>query len=900
MPRTLSLDEFDAPYSTPQGLPDPGADMPGGQPRTLSLDQFDAQEAAPSTAPEDAAVGEAIGKAFDDLYANAIEMPARNIAQGYLASASGMYSLGANAMMLINRAGDYLTEKTGVGAMSRDTAFGKAEQWLRRTAQQVAPDAESLDDSTIAKIYQGLGSAPAAIAQYATGTRYLGPVAGFAAVDALHAADQGAEAAAWAGAKGAMLGGAFKAAGPLKRPSRAGALAVIGGTQAAAEGGDVSDVVAGATTLGILGATGPRGRVGIRDLYAKPRKLTIDEFDQRQFTEYAIREPGGVPTGPGRPAERAEPFERRTLTVEQFDAREVAGPTEKLSGASIRTRNGEVFEGRTHDDAIAAGAKAKGKTFDEFFNEHIDAPNPAEQGFVTNTGRFISPMEAKEIASREGQERPEQLEKLGIPAPEKGLLAQGVEFAARTEDVPPPPKSPGAPVPVSTPAPVGTQKVITTRGSEIDVRYELVEADSLIVSHRDDLSKNPAYPQEIQPRQRERAASAQQIAKMAAQLRPELLGVSPKAGGGAPIVGSDGVVESGNGRVLAVRRAYSQGLPGGQKYREWLASQGYDQAAGMREPMLIRRRLTEMTMEQRARFAREANTGTTLGMSSAEQAAADAADMSANLLGQYQGGNIAAAGNRGFVTSFAKAVVPEGEQARFFTGEGRLSQDGRSRIENAMFAKAYGRPDLLSTLREDLDSNIRGLGNALIQAAPAWAQMRGAASRGQIPASLDITQDVLQVIDRIGQARTAGTSPREAMAQIDAFAGEVTPAQQAIFGWFYEGRRPRAWAKVAADLGKYATEASKASTGPNLLGLPGGGNTGAANRDRGASGGRGDAEPGEGFRRGRGCLVDRGKVDRGGSPSGAVPGFAAPGTVREFDDPCRYPAHHGRDDNHLQ
>ena len=291
---------------------------------------------------------------------------------------------------------------------------------------------------------------------------------------------------------------------------------------------------------------------------------------------------------------------------------------------------------------------------------------------------------------------------------------------------------------VSAPAPFGTQKVITTRGNEIDVKYELVEADNLIASHTDDLTKNPAYPQEIQPRQRERAASAQQITRMAGQLRPELLGVSPKAGGGAPIVGSDGVVESGNGRVLAVTRAYRQGLPGGQKYREWLVGQGHQQAVNMREPVLIRRRLTEMTMEQRARFAREANTGTTLGMSTAEQAAADAADLPTGLLDQYQGGNIAAARNRGFVTSFAKTIVPEGEQARFFTAEGQLSQDGRSRIENTVFAKAYGRPELLSTLREDMDNNIRGLGNALIQAAPAWAQTLSA-NITETPAPLGIT-----------------------------------------------------------------------------------------------------------------------------------------------------------------
>lgn len=43
---------------------------------------------------------------------------------------------------------------------------------------------------------------------------------------------------------------------------------------------------------------------------------------------------------------------------------------------------------------------------------------------------------------------------------------------------------------------------------------------------------------------------------MAGQLVPELLGRSATVADGAPIVGPDGIVESGNGRVLALRRAY--------------------------------------------------------------------------------------------------------------------------------------------------------------------------------------------------------------------------------------------------------------------------------------------------------------------------------------------------------
>lgn len=222
-------------------------------------------------APDEKSVGEAVGKAFQDLYEGAIEKPARNALAGYKSGASGMYDLGANAMMLINRAGDYLTEKTGVGAMSKDTAFGAVENWLRNAARQMAPDAETLDDDVISKVYQGLGAAPAAIAEYATGARALGPVAGFAAVDALRAAEQGPEEMAIQGAKGALMGGAFKGVEGLKRAPRAGALATLGGAAAAGEGGGAEDVAAGAATLGILGGLGGPGRVGLRDIYRQPK-----------------------------------------------------------------------------------------------------------------------------------------------------------------------------------------------------------------------------------------------------------------------------------------------------------------------------------------------------------------------------------------------------------------------------------------------------------------------------------------------------------------------------------------------------------------------------------------------------------------------------------------------------
>ena len=81
------------------------------------------------------------------------------------------------------------------------------------------------------------------------------------------------------------------------------------------------------------------------------------------------------------------------------------------------------------------------------------------------------------------------------------------------------------------------------------------------------------------------------------------------------------LVESGNARTLAIQRAYRE--RGGDDYRAWLDRQGYE-TTGFKEPVLVRRRVTELSPEDRAAFTREANERTTASFSAGEQAGADA------------------------------------------------------------------------------------------------------------------------------------------------------------------------------------------------------------------------------------------------------------------------------------
>jgi hypothetical protein len=119
---------------------------------------------------------------------------------------------------------------------------------------------------------------------------------------------------------------------------------------------------------------------------------------------------------------------------------------------------------------------------------------------------------------------------------------------------------------------VGQGRIFTAAGRAVDVDHQVVEAGSLTASHFDDLRRNPAYPRELQPRERARAASEAQVAEIAGKLEPERLGGGTDAATGAPIVGADNVIESGNGLVLALRRAYAAKSSRAEAYRAWLAA----------------------------------------------------------------------------------------------------------------------------------------------------------------------------------------------------------------------------------------------------------------------------------------------------------------------------------------
>jgi hypothetical protein len=202
---------------------------------------------------------------------DAFAQAGKDLWTGYRIGASGFYDTLGNAVGLINRANDFMTDFTGVGHMSEGTMWKDAENWLHHAAARVAPKPEELPRSVPSKIYAGIGQAPAEVAQYLTATRWLGPIMGMASVDAIRESDQGLEAAAGAAAKAGLLGLGAKALEPLSWGARAAAMGSLGAASTFGHGGEPEDLIAYA----LLGASGvPRAK----QPNLAPLRMSYNEF----------------------------------------------------------------------------------------------------------------------------------------------------------------------------------------------------------------------------------------------------------------------------------------------------------------------------------------------------------------------------------------------------------------------------------------------------------------------------------------------------------------------------------------------------------------------------------------------------------------------------------------------
>lgn len=335
-------------------------------------------------------------------------------------------------------------------------------------------------------------------------------------------------------------------------------------------------------------------------------------------------------------------------------------------------------------------------------------------------------------------------------------------------------------------------KVKTAKGTEIATGFTVMEADKIIASHDSMGGINPDYPQELQPRDRGRSSSIAWVKKVSKSLDPDSLGKTRRADSGAPILGPDGVVESGNGRTMAIQEAYRSGDAG--EYREWLEDEaeyfGLDaeKVKAMKAPVLVRIRTS--SIDRRA-FAVEANQDDKLAMTGTEKAKADADRLDMSLMSKLSDdGDLLSRANRDFILGFL-ASLGDAESAQYMTTDGNPTGALISRIQAAIFAKAYNDDRLLELSADVSRPEVANIVAALNVAAPEFILARAAdedgsnAVTGQIVDSVEASmneqavQAIIEATNLVKKSRAEGTSVEEAISQLGLF-GDIPPATAAM------------------------------------------------------------------------------------------------------------------------
>lgn len=325
--------------------------------------------------------------------------------------------------------------------------------------------------------------------------------------------------------------------------------------------------------------------------------------------------------------------------------------------------------------------------------------------------------------------------------------------------------------------------VISPSGARVAVRPEVVDISTL---------QRATGALQVRDRSQQNAMSQAQIEDIAINLDPVRLMPNVDGSQGAPIVGADNVVDSGNGRVMAIARAYDAYPAKAAAYAKALRDAGYS-TDGIERPVLVQRRVTDLSPDARAQFNAELNAPTTARMGAVEIAAMDRAALQ-GALDVLADGPVTGAANRAFVGKFLRNLS-QNERGALQDRDGRLTADGVRRIENAILASAYGDVDagVVRRFAEATDDNTRSVVGALSDVAPAWLRMREAMRRGEVDSAYDATPELTEALRYLGQwreqaareGRPVSTVIKEGMAQGDLLGGGMSAMSKVFIRVFY-------------------------------------------------------------------------------------------------------------------
>ena len=368
--------------------------------------------------------------------------------------------------------------------------------------------------------------------------------------------------------------------------------------------------------------------------------------------------------------------------------------------------------------------------------------------------------------------------------------------------------------------------VRTDDGKEFKTTYKIVPADSLISSSTYDFAKNENYPSELQPRDRDRVSMREQVDDMARNLSPQDLAESRNVNEGAPVINQNNVVENGNGRTMAITRAYKHGgeayNASAKAYKQFLMDNaekfGYtkEQVEAMENPVLVRQRDSSSDNLQDS-IIHSTNGG--MKMSSSQQAQADVKKLTAKTLAKYNydgSGDLTLESNRDFVTSVLNEVSDKSDRDVLFDKDGKPSKAGIERVRAVMTAAAYGNTELLDRMSESTDNDMQNVIKAYVSVAPRVASIRMRMENGEIGKDYNLPKVLSDALDFYFKCKAENKPVKFALNETGLFSdGEVTLPNETVgdFVRFMDDnvRKPRKISDSIEQMVKYVDGANESS-----------------------------------------------------------------------------------------
>lgn len=294
-------------------------------------------------------------------------------------------------------------------------------------------------------------------------------------------------------------------------------------------------------------------------------------------------------------------------------------------------------------------------------------------------------------------------------------------------------------------------KVVNPDGSDAGEMFVAV-VDAAQDSGDIKVSGDSGYTNEELQNRTEAGARDIQVREIGEDIRPEKLMLYGETNSGTPIVGGEDMhVESGNGRVKALRYAYGHGKA--QQYLDAIRREaerlGIPFPEKARMPVLVRVTMGKRTQEQRMDMVNKANAQTgQLGMSDTEQAYSDAKSIARHpggvwsLFSGSRTSSMFSGANREFLVKVHELI---GKRPDDIDEKMQWSESFERRVTNAM----------LASLASNIEGFNAGLARQLIDEAPGTVNVkRGLAQTAPMVLRLSETMPDKNILPELGEALT--------------------------------------------------------------------------------------------------------------------------------------------------